>query len=222
MVLTKDGTALLFKNSRAGLFKDKLDLTKIFHQGGDETDILTGMYSPTTSGTFGLRGATGKSPFIGKDPSAYFDGPAGSGTGPGTGSAAGGGQAYLRSDATRFVTGQDGRVTAIETDGNHLYTDQNGNWHLGLAEGNAAGAAAGGSKPSTFFNLDLHPASFNLGGLTDRFRALKKGAEVGLTESLMARVGDIGSGVFEHEVLMRSAGGAEAGSEAKVNGENAH
>jgi|GEM_PF-4378862 len=212
MVLTRDGTALLFKNSHAGLFKDKLDLTKIFHQGGDETDILTGMYSPTTSGTFGLRGASGKSPFIGKDPSAYFDAP---GAG-GTGSFPGGGQAYVRSDATKFVTGHDGRITAIETDGNHLYTDQNGNWHLGLVEGNAAGF-----KPSTFFNLDLHPASFNLGGLTDRFRALKKGAEVGLTESLMARVGDIGSGVFEHEVLMRSSSGAQAGSEAKVNGENA-
>ena len=210
MVLTKDGTALLFKNSRVGLFKDKLDLSKIFHQGGDETDILTGMYSPTTSGTFGLRGATGKSPFIGKDPSAYFDATPPGGVGSSAGSA------HVRADATRFVTGQDGRITAVETDGNHLFTDQNGNWHLGLAPGDAGASAAG--RPSSFFNLDLSPATFNLGGLTDRFRALKKGAEVGLTESLMARVGDIGSSVFEHEVLIRSGSGAprtETGAEAE-------
>ncbi|MBS1997497.1 MAG: hypothetical protein JSS86_14350 [Cyanobacteria bacterium SZAS LIN-2] len=218
MVLTRDGTALWFKNNRSAFgFRDKLELAKVLHQGGDETDILTGMFSPTTSGSFGAHGAASKSPFIGKDPASYFEAPGASADAAQAAAKTG---TYTTVDGTKFLTGQDGVLSSVETGGNRVFLDQKGKWHLGMAE------APPSSSPSParafdFLHLDLSPATFNLGGLTDRFRDLKKGAEVGLTESVLARMGDIGSGVLEHEVLIRTtgshggAGAAESDNAAK-------
>ena len=189
LVLTKDGTALYFKNNRSvfGL-RNKLDLAKVLHQGGDETDVLTSMYSPTTMPTFGSRPG-----FIGKDPSAYFETP------PSGGSAGAAGAhphpTYTTIDGTKFVTGREGTITAVESGGNRAFIDSKGRWKLGLA--------ASVPKGSDVFSMNLSAANFNLGSIPDRFSEMKKGAEVGISEVMLERGGDIGSSIFEHEVLVR-------------------
>ncbi len=206
MVMTRDGTALWFKNNRSlfGL-RNKLDLAKVLHSGGDETDVLTGMYSPTTMRSYG-RGsggasATGAKPgdphFIGKDPSLYFDGPPEGGAAPGSSKVLGAGaQARTTIDGTTFVTGAAGNISAVESGGNRVFLDSKGSWKMSMGDGSPLG--------SDLVGKDMDGANFKLGSIPDRLDAAKKGAEVGLTEIMLERGGDIGSSLIEHEVLIKT------------------
>jgi hypothetical protein len=208
MVMTKDGTALYFKNNRSmfGL-RNKLDLAKVMHQGGDETDVLTGMYSPTRVYTYGrpsggAAGDTGHGPhFYGKDPAVYFDAPP-----PADGAAAGAenptrwvfgkpSQSYTAKDGTKFETGRTGSISAVETGGNRVYLNNKGKWTMSVGEG---------PENTDFAGINLDPANFSLGSIPDRMETAKKGAEVGLTEIMLERGGDIGSSLIEHEVLVHT------------------
>jgi hypothetical protein len=213
MVLTKDGTALWFKNNRSLFgFRNKLDLAKVLHQGGDETDVLTGMYSPTTTAAYGKGSGAGQAgrsgaQIIGKDPSLYFDTPTDPNAAEGSSDQVLGGRSgtsYTTVDGTKFTTGKSGNILAVEAGGNRVFLDAKGSWKLGLADVTA--------KPIDFAGLNLDPASFNLAAIQDRFETAKKGAEVGLTEIMLERAGDIGSSVFEHEVLVHGTKAAEVES----------
>ena len=54
-------------------------------------------------------------------------------------------------------------------------------------------------------------ANMPLDKISDRLETAKKGAEVGLTEIMLERSGDIGSSVVEHEILIRSGSAAKEG-----------
>jgi hypothetical protein len=201
MVMTKDGTALWFKNNRSlfGL-RNKLDLAKVMHQGGDETDVLTGMYSPTKTYTYG-RSPTGETGsdghFYGKDPAVYFDSPP-------DGAAAGGpkrvfgqaDQSYTAKDGTRFVTGKTGSISSVEAGGNRVFLDNKGSWKMTMG--------GGAPKGTDFAGIDFSLPKIDLGSIPDRMETAKKGAEVGITEIMMERGGDIGSSLIEHEVLIHT------------------
>jgi hypothetical protein len=225
MVTTADGTALSFKNSRSlfGL-RNNLQLAKILHAGGDETDILTGMYGSTPTG-FGRSGADLRTPrthIIGKDPASYFDTP-GAAAAEGFTPSSLSPSAHISADVLRdlksdfgqphpvkLTTGARGAIEAVEAGGAKLFTTHGGGWQLSLGDGAAAAKIP--------FHFNLQAASFDLGVIGDRYRALKKGAEVALSEGMIERIGDIGSSIFEHEVLVRTVtpgGGSEVEASEK-------
>ncbi|MBU6455277.1 MAG: hypothetical protein KGS72_26135 [Cyanobacteria bacterium REEB67] len=222
MVTTADGTALSFKNTRSlfGL-RNNLQLSKILHAGGDETDILTGMYGSTPTG-FGRTGADLRRPhttphtqIIGQDPANYFEAPDAVNEGLISKSPQISSDVLrdLKSDVdqphpVKLTTGAQGALEAVEAGGAKLFTGPGGSWQLSLGDGSAA-------LP---FRFNLQAASFDLGVIGDRYRDLKKGAEVALSEGMIERAGDIGSSIFEHQVLVRAAspgGGSEVDSNGK-------
>jgi hypothetical protein len=175
IVTTADGTALSFKNNRSffGL-KNNIELTKIMHKGGDDTDILTGIYSPTRAFTPGADSQVDSHTehFIGKDYSSYFS-----------------------ENSPRVTTSDYGKVRAVEAGGVRMTNTEGTGWKLNMT-----------SQPNhaAVYKFSDTVGSFSLSSITDRFRSLKRGAEAGLSEAMLERAGDIGSSIFEHEVLVRS------------------
>ncbi len=170
MVITREGTALWFKNNRSlfGL-RNKLDLAKVMHESGDETDVLTGMYSPTKVYTYGRPGTgeSGQGPHLyGKDPAVYFEAPPAE-EGPSQATQVFGKptQSYTARDGTRFVTGKTGSISEVQTGGNRFYLDNKGTWKMTMGDA---------PRSTDFAGINLDPANFSLGSIPDRLETAEK------------------------------------------------
>jgi len=192
MILTKDGTALWFKNTPSffGL-RNKLDLAKVFHPSGDETDVLTGIYSPTAMMGQPTRSGGRGTGFIGKDPAGYFEEPSLRSEHP----------TYASINGSRFITGANGTLSAVESGGNRVTVDEKGRWKLSLFPDLPHSLDLPRGLPKANITSD----QFNMNVIVDRMDSAKKGAEGGLSQIVLERAGDIGSAIFEHQVLIQSS-----------------
>ena len=182
IVTTADGTAISFKNERSffGL-RNNLKLAEVLHPGGDSDPVSS----------FADLGASATH-FIGRDPAAYFD-----------------------ATPLKLTTDLEGSPAAIEAGGAHLYTGNKGGWHVNLGANTPADFAPiskESGRQGSFSSLKnmlaelkqygVEPGQLHLNVFSDRFNALKKGAEAGLSQGMIERAGDIGSSIFEHQVLV--------------------
>lgn len=173
VVLTKDGTAMYFKNQSSILgLKRNLELQRVVHADGTHADL-----SVST-----LQAAGKPNGVIGRDPSFYFDG---------GGREAGTAESFQIGNGTRISTDARGAIRHLQTESGNVVHSLKGDWQYKPA----------GGKDTT--GLELKFPAYSLKTTTDWLLGYKKGAQLGVVSKFMDTVSELGSGIVQHEIILR-------------------